>query len=141
MAARLPGQRQGNTAGITACLVLAAWIASPALAAPAYETLCEKTHNATLDIARNELTASPVSHDVEPEASADKVEVLSADHLLKPSVEAIVREAFADSDDEDDASDTVQTEAEDPVIMNTRVPGFSDDQLARFKRQMYRKDI
>ena len=126
---------------MTACLVLAALMASPVLAAPAYDTLCENTHSATLEVAQNELTAAPVSHDVEQDSPADKVDVLSADHLLKPSVEAIVREAFADTDDEEDVSETSHTEAEDPVMMNTRVPGVSDDELARFKRQLLRKDI
>lgn len=141
MAVRPPGHKQGNIAGFTACLALAAWIASPALAAPAHDTLCDKTHDATLEVAENQLTATPVSHDVEQDASADKVDVLSDDHLLKSSVEAIVREVFADGEDEADPAEAVQTDADDPVIMNTRVPGVSDDELARFKRQMYRKDI
>lgn len=141
MAIRPPGHRQGNIAASTACLVLAALIAGPALAAPAHDALCDKSHDATLDVSENQLTATAVSHDVEQEASADNVDILSDDHLLKSSVEAIVREAFADDEDDAELAEALQTDADDPVILNTRVPGVSDDELARFKRQMFRKDI
>ena len=141
MAVRPTERKQGTIAAVAASLVLTAWIAAPALAAPAHESLCDKTHDATLEVSETQLTAIPVSHDTVETDSAAKVDVLSADHLLKPRVEATVREVFADSDDETKAAEDVQTEADDPVIMNTRVPGVSDDELARFKRQMYRKDI
>ncbi len=113
MAVRPTERKQGNIAAVAASLLLTALVAAPTLA----------------------------SHDVVEPDSADKVDVLSADHLLKPRVEATVREVFADSDDEAEPAEAVQTEADEPVIMNTRVPGVSDDELARFKRQMYRKDI
>jgi len=145
MAVRPTGRKQGNIAAVAASLLLTALVATlsaaPTFAAPAYEALCNKTHDATLDVSENELTATPVSHDVVEPDSADRVDVLSADHLLKPRVEATVREVFVDSDDEAEPAEAVPTEADDPVIMNTRVPGVSDDELARFKRQMYRKDI
>lgn len=141
MAVPPTGRKQGNIAAVAASLLLTALIAAPALAAPAYKALCDKTHDATLEVSKNELTSTLVSHDLVEPDSADKVDVLSADHLLKPRVEATVREVFADSDDEAEPAEAVQTEADDPVIMNTRVPGVSDDELARFKRQMYRKDI
>lgn len=139
MAVRPTERKQGKIAAGAVSLVLAAWIAAPALAAPAYEAICNKAHNATLEVSADELTAATVSHDVVATDSADKVDVLSADHLLKPRVEATVREVFAD--DETEPAEAVQTEADDSVIMNTRVPGVSDDELARFKRQMYRRDI
>lgn len=145
MAVRPTERKQGTIAAVAASLVLTALVATlsaaPALAAPALESLCDKTHNATLEVSEIQLTATPVSHDTVETDSAAKVDVLSADHLLKPRVEATIREVFADSDDETKAAEDVQTEADDPVIMNTRVPGVSDDELARFKRQMYRKDI
>ncbi len=141
MAIRPPGHKQGKIAGITASLVLAAWFASPALAAPARDAICDDGHDATLDVREQQLTATPVSHDMEQETAADEVDVLSADHLLKPSVEAIIREVFTDGEDETESTEAIQTEADDPVIMNTRIPGVSDDELARFKRQMYRRDI
>ena len=67
--------------------------------------------------------------------------VLAKDHLLKPRVEAAVREVFTDSEgkslvEEDDVSDL-----EESAMQELSAPRLTDGQSAPFKRQMYRKDI
>jgi hypothetical protein len=106
-----------------------------------HETLCSDKRDATLEVSENELSITLINHEVEDQEAAEKVDVLSAEHALRPRAVATIREVFADSEDEAEPAKTEQSDADDTVIMNTRVPGFSDDELARFKRQMYRKDI
>ena len=134
-------RKQDKLAALAASLALAAWFVTPAFAAPAHDTLCSDSRDATLEVSENELSATLVNHEMKEPDAADKVDALSADHLLSPRAAATIRKVFADSDDEVEESEATQTEADETVIMNTRVPGFSDDELARFKRQMYRKDI
>ena len=141
MAVRPVERKQGNIIALAVSLVLATGFVSSASGAPVHDRLCSDSHDATLEVSENELTASLVSHDMQEQDADDKVETLAADHLLRPSAAATIREVFADSDSETDQSDAAQEEAEDTVIMNTRVPGYSDNELARFKRQMLRNDI
>ena len=141
MAARPTERKQGNLAALAVSLVLAAGFVTSANGAPVHGTLCSETHDATLEVSEIELTASLVNHEMEGQDAADKVDTLAADHLLRPRAAATIREVFADSDDEAEQSEAAQAEADETVIMNTRVPGYSDDELTRFKRQMYRKDI
>lgn len=122
-------------------LALAAWFVTPAFGAPVHDTLCNESRDATLEVSEYELSATLVNHEMKEQVATDRVDAPSADHLLSPRAAATIREVFADSDDEAEESEATQTDADDTVIMNTRVPGLSDDELARFKRQMYRKDI
>ena len=142
MAVQPSEQKQGNLAALAVSLVLAAGFMTSANGAPVHATLCSETHDATLEVSQIELTASLVNHEMESQDAADdKVDSLAADHLLRPRAAATIREVFADSDDEAESSDAAESEADEALIMNTRVPGYSDDELMRFKRQMYRKDI
>jgi hypothetical protein len=141
MAVRPTERKQGNLTALAVSLVLATGFVTSANGAPVHGTLCSETHDATLEVSEIELTASLVNHEMESQDSADKVDTLAADHLLRPRAAATIREVFADGDDEAEQSETAQAEADEAVIMNTRVPGYSDDELTRFKRQMYRKDI
>jgi hypothetical protein len=129
-----------NLAAFAASLALATGFMTAASAAPVHNTLCSETRDATLEVSDNELSATLVNHELEIQ-DADGVDALSASHLLRPRAAATIREAFADSDDETEQPEAKQAEADDTVIMNTRVPGLSDDEMARFKRLMYRKDI
>lgn len=141
MAVRPTGRKQSNLAALAAGLALATGFVTVAYAAPGHDTLCSSTRDATLEVSENSLSVTLVNHEIEDQEAADKVDVISAEHLLRPRAVATIREVFADSDDEAEQAETEQSEADETVIMNTRVPGFSDDDLARFKRQMYRKDI
>lgn len=141
MAIRPTERKQGNLAALAVSVVLATGFVTSANGAPVHGKLCSETHDATLEVSEIELIASLVNHEMESQNATDKVDTLAADHLLRPRAAATIREVFADGDDEAEQSEAAQTEADETVIMNTRVPGYSDDELTRFKRQMYRKDI
>ena len=141
MTARPIGRTQANLAALAASLALATGFVAAAHAAPVHETLCNDKGDATLEVSESELSFTLINHEIEDQEAAEKVDALSAEHALRPRAVATIREVFADSDDEAEPAKTEQSDADDTVIMNTRVPGFSDDELARFKRQMYRKDI
>jgi len=141
MAVRPTERKQVNLAALAASLLLATSFVTAAFAAPVHGTLCSEARDATLEVSETELSTTLVNHELDDTDAANKVDVLSATHLLRPRAAATIREVFADSDDETELAEEEQSEADDTVIMNTRVPGLSDDELARFKRQMYRKDI
>lgn len=141
MTVRPTRQKQTNLAALAASLLLATGFVTAAYAAPVHDTLCSETQDASLEVSENELSPTFVNHEIEGQDAIAKAKAVSADQLLRPRAAATIREVFSDSDDESEQSSAEQSDADDTVIMNTRVPGFSDDELARFKRQMYRKDI
>ena len=110
----------------------------PVLAAPDRDVFCDDQDEATLDISAEELSARPVSHDLDLQKNHEETETVSADKLLKPRFDATVRKVFAE--DEDELQET-EAEAEEPAARRVRVPGVSDEDLVRIKRQMYRRDI
>lgn len=59
---------------------------------------------------------------------------------LAPRVDAALRKVFKEPAASLADSDRKSPGTQRPAI-TTRVPGISDEQLARYKRQMYRKDI
>ena len=134
MVGRPEAPKQGNTTATMALLLLAGGFAMPALAAPDHTILCEDHHEATLDISADALATRPVSHELDAQKDPDNTETVSADQLLKPRFDATVREIFAE--DEEEAQ-----EAEEPKALRIRVPGVTDEELVRFRRQMYRRDI
>jgi hypothetical protein len=145
MAVRPSEPKQGKVSA-AAVLLLAGLFAGPVCGAPNHEIICDDAHDATLEISSDELTASTVSHELENDDVAAEIAsemgILPQGHALKPNVEAAVRDMFTDSEKDSAAHDVNEAQESDTaVIMNTRVPGISDDQLARIKRQMFRKDI
>ncbi len=138
MVGRPDTPKQGKTTATLALLLLAGGFAVPVLAAPDHTILCDDHHEATLDISAEELSAKPVSHELDAQKNEENTENVSADQLLKPRFDATVREIFAEDDEEAAES---EAEAEEPKALRIRVPGVSDDDLVRFKRQMYRRDI
>lgn len=153
MTGRRVTPQQGNAFAANAVtLLLAAWFATPVIAAPNVDIGCDDLADATLEISVHRLNAEIVNHDLDA-ADGDKLDAETesegfspADHLT-PRAAATLRKAFDESapplievapaSDEgvDDA-----TRAERPE-MNTRVPGVTDSELARYRRQMYRIDI
>ena len=131
--------KQGSNAAALTLLLLTGIFAVPVLAAPGYDILCDDHHEATLDVSADELTARPVSHELEAQKNQD-AETVSADQLLKPRFDATVREIFAEEDDEETLQES-DAETDDPAALRIRVPGVTDEELVRFKRQMYRRDI
>ena len=141
MVGRPDTPKQGKTTATLALLLLSGGFAVPVLAAPNHDILCDEHHEATLDISAEELVAKPVSHELENQKDQENTETVSADQLLQPRFDATVREIFAD--DEEDVQDAdAEAEAEEqPKALRIRVPGVTDEDLVRFKRQMYRRDI
>ena len=145
MAVRQTASKSSTITAATALVLLGAWHAAPVLAASDLATLCEDSHNATLEVAEYALLPRQVSHDIDASDMADLASsedgVLAKDHLLKPRVEAAVREVFTDSVgkslvEEDDVSDL-----EESAMQELSAPRLTDGHSAPFKRQMYRKDI
>jgi hypothetical protein len=141
MTARPTERKAISLAALAASLALATGFVTTAIAAPSHEPPCGESRDATLEVSEHELSVTLVNHEIEDQEAADKVDTLSVNHLLRPRAAATIREVFADSDEDTEQPEAQQSDADDTVIMNTRVPGFSDYDLARFKRQMLRKDI
>jgi len=119
-----PNQGKNFVTG-AAIVMLAAWHANPAGASSNTPALCDDVADAALKIPAHELQATIVNHD----ANAKRV-----DEDAKTPVE-----------DEKAAETPI---AESPIAagekipaIHARVPGISDDELARYKRRMYRTDI
>jgi len=137
-------------AAYTVALLLSAWFAPPAIAASNVETRCDDVATATLEIPTHKLKAEIISHDADGADDAEtdsENDVLTPTHYLAPRAEASVREAFEDaapsvaevvpaSDDDADSADD-----EELPGMKSRLPGVTDSELARYRRQMYRIDI
>jgi len=141
-----------------ALLVVTGIIAAPALAATSYPLPCKDASEVTLHVHIDALSTELLSHDlardsVEKSTRLNQVSVTSASGLLAPRAEAAIREAFEDSEEliltapmtgakieveaaveEDNLDDTA-------IEMTTKLPGISDDDLSRFRKQMYRRDI
>lgn len=126
-----------------AVLLLSAWTVS-ASAASGYQALCPDTESATLEIRDTELDA--ITADGLPASAVgdDTSDAVAASQLLQSGPEAALSEAFTDSDAAtvSGVDEAVSPQAgDDTVSINTRVPGVADDELTRYKRQMFRRDI
>lgn len=126
MAARQEIPKLGrNFAAGAAIALLVGWHASPATASSNTPVLCDDVVDSALEIPAHKLQATIVNH----EADAERVE-----------------EDAATPVDDENAVDTRIAEkpiaaSEKVPAMHARVPGVSDDALARYKRRMYRTDI
>lgn len=162
MAERRYSPKQPKSFAADAAIFLTAALFSlPALASSSTQIPCPLTDQATLEVSTDELVATKVSHDVSYVApgkgsvtrTSDIVNPMS---LLAPRAEAAIREAFRDSDTvatktlitppmagtaPELAESDEDAKIETPSGMTTRLPGVSDDDLSRFKKQMFRRDI
>jgi len=145
MAARQTASKRSTITAATALFLLGAWHAAPVLAASDLEILCKDSHEATLEVAEYELIPRQVSHDIDASDMADVASsqdsVLAKDHLLKPRVEATVREVFADSEGKSLVEEEDAVDLEEPAIQELGAPRMTDGHAVPFKRQMYRQDI
>jgi hypothetical protein len=141
MAGRQATPRQGKAYGASALLVVlvSAWYAGPAIASSNTFPVCDDVNDVNLEIPVKELQVAITSNKVE----ADEVDIVESDTELDtisntenpgPDHEAILHEVFEETT-------TRFSESDEWPAMNARVPGLSDDELARYKRQMYRTDI
>ena len=151
-------QRNTFAAG-AAVLVMAGICTAPALAAATSTQIdCpDEATRATLDVPAHFLATDFVSHSV-PAASIidenitaeiDEAEIAPSSSLLAPRAAAAIRNAFISSHTPPmagtDAKAVSEPEDDESTLpdsgMNTELPGVSDEELARYKKQMYRRDI
>ncbi len=150
--------KQQNTFAASATLiVLAGFCTAPALAATSARIGCpEEATKATLDVPVHILTTELVSHSDPAEPNADdeaiaeivEIEIAASSSLLAPRAAAAIRDAFKMSHTPPmagaDAKPEPATDDEGTVPdsgMNTELPGVSDEDFSRYKKQMYRRDI
>lgn len=151
--------KQQNTFAVSATLVVLAGIfTAPALAATSTRIDCpEEDTRATLDVPVHILTTELVSNNIPAEpnsddktiAELDEIEIASSHGLLAPRAAAAIRDAFRLSSTPPMAGTDTKPEAatdDDKSMlpdsgMNTELPGVSDEDLLRYKKQMYRRDI
>ena len=95
-------------------------------------------------------TAIAAPNSTTTEISGHSTDDLTADELLSPAAKAALHAAFekhapATDGDALPATQTVVKQAEQKESklpeVSASIPGISDKGLARFKRQMYRRDI
>ena len=170
MAERRYSPKQPKSFAADAAIFLSAALFSlPALASNSTPIPCPLSVQATLKVSPDELVATTVSHDVSyvvagKAPAAKSQDIANPVSLLAPRAEAAIREAFRDGETapahtrvseqittivttpmagteaEIDASEK-DAKIETPSGMTTRLPGVSDDDLSRFKKQMFRRDI
>jgi hypothetical protein len=163
--------KRNTVALSTVFVVLAVIFSAPALASNISLIPCSKPASAALNVPTNVLAARVVNHDspsstIDNDTASVKVDVRSASGLLAPRAEAAIRHAFESSEMAvTDSSSAVparllrtppmagtDSKSEPPAAdedshtdqesgMNTKLPGISDDDLVRYKKQMYRRDI
>ena len=145
MAVRQTVSKRSTITAATALFLLGAWHAAPVLAASDLEILCEDSHNATLEVAEFALIPRQVSHDIDTSDMIDLASsedgILAKDHLLKPRVDATVREVFVDSEGKSLVEEEDVTDVEESALQELSAPRMTDGLAIPFKRQMYRKDI
>ena len=143
------GRASGAALALLGCL-----FSLPALGATPHSILCSESDSPTLDVAIESLTAEIVSHDLSAKAideddTVEETEVVINTPILEPRARQAIRKAFRDelietsTEEIQVESDSEEAEIEEapPRVMNTRLPGVTEEKLERYKRQMYRRDI
>lgn len=141
MAGRQATPRQGKAYAVSALLavLVSAWYAGPAIASSNTLPACDDVNDASLEIPVKELQVAVTGNKVEADEvdaveSATEPDTLSTTRNPGSDHDAILHEVFEETT-------TRFSESDEWPAMNARVPGLSDDELARYKRQMYRTDI
>jgi hypothetical protein len=151
--------KQQNTFAASAALVVLAGIcAAPALAASSTRIDCpEEATKATLDVPAHILSTELVSNSIPAEPNAkdqtfaelDEIKTAAPKSLLAPRAAAAIRDVFklshtppmAGTDAKPEAATDDDTRTLPESGMNTGLPGVSDEDFSRHKKQMYRRDI
>lgn len=159
---RTKPHRQMSLTAVATLVAVLGFVATPAVAAISARFDCSEAARANLEVSAGDIKVRLTSHNVPVPANSDDkstakietIEIASSDSLLAPRAEAAIRSAFdsknsdlikavlppmagADSQPVPDDSENVENDA----VMNTRLPGISDDDLLQYKKQMYRRDI
>ncbi len=166
---RISPKQPKSFAANAAIFLTAALFSLPALASSSTPIPCLLSDQATLKALPDELVATTVSHDISyvapDKAPAPKTsDIANPVSPLAPRAEAAIRAAFRDGESvvsRTSVSELIRTvvttpmagaeseiderendaKIETPSGMTTRLPGVSDDDLSRFKKQMFRRDI
>ena len=134
-----PAVPKGRAPG--AVLLLAGCLFTiPAIAATPHHVLCSESDSPTLEVHIETLTTEIVSHDLSPKPleeteAVEETEVVLSAPILEPRARKAIREAFRDelietSADEiqvESDSDDVEIEEEPPRVMNTQLPGVTQE--------------
>lgn len=155
--------RNSSFAASTMLLMSLGVFAGPAVAATSDQLPCDQSTAPTLRIERNELVSTVISHNASVDSESTHTE--NSRNFLTPRAEAAIRDAFKKSDAVDvtpSSTDVASATLPSPLVgtsskpaaseeadrdvdtesaMNTKLPGISDEDLVRYKKQMYRRDI
>lgn len=147
-----PAGIRKRTPGV-ALLLTGCLFALPAFGATPHHVLCSESDSPTLDVHIESLTTENISHNlaakpIEKNERVEETEVVLNTPILEPRARQAIRKAFRDELIETSA-DEIQVESDDDVeieeeparVMNTQLPGVTQEKLERYKRQMYRRDI
>lgn len=159
-----------NFAVVVAVSLMGGALSSSAVAATSGHIPCSELTEATLNIPDNVFVTELVNSEevvlpIGSESPKSDVEVAASSTLLGPRAEEAIRNAFlerdaaaieavskevssslvtppmAGTDSQSDASSESQEDDSNNSEMNAKLPGISDDDLSRYKKQMYRRDI
>ncbi len=103
----------------------------------------------SFEISGSQLKAIKISHEIdasraETSKSNNDADALSPAKYLSPKAEAELRKVFEKSTKpaaDSPIAETRLADGDEQPAVKARVPGVSDNDLARYKRQMYRRDI
>lgn len=148
---------ESNSAAVAALLVMAGFLAAPASATASSAVPCKQATEAMLHVHVDSLSAEVVSHNgpapaiINESIILDEIDISASRLLLAPRAEAAIKDAFSESDDLNIGAASAETRSEfvtekdeqqeSEIDMNAKLPGVSADELSRFKKQMYRRDI
>ena len=143
-----PTQCNSFAAG-AAILLMGAWNAGPAFASANSPEICDDASTSSFEISGSQLEAINVNHEIDANGveitkSNNDDDALSPRHYLSPRAEGTLRKVLVETTTPVAEVPIAETPLADDVerpAVKTRVPGVSDNDLVRYKRQMYRRDI
>lgn len=149
----VPAKPSGSAPRAT-LLLLACLLSAPAFAATPHHILCSESDSPTLYVPIESLTTEVISHDlsakpIEVDDAIKNTDIVINTPILEPRARQAIRKAFrdelietaADEIEVEAKSDDAEIDEQPPRVMNTRLPGVTQEKLERYKRQMYRRDI
>jgi len=141
--------RGNHIAAGAAILLMAAWQTGPAFASTNSAEICDDASASSFEVSGSQLEAINFSHEIDANGveitkSNNDADELSPTHYLTPRAEVALRKVFEKSSTpvaDSPVAETPLADDDQQPAVKTRVPGVSDNDLARYKRHMYRRDI
>ncbi len=146
MAGRQSAPNLGYRFAACAAMLLAiVWHAGPAAAAANTSEMCDDAGKRPFEISGSDIAVLDVdANSTDIGQSESDADALLPANYLSPQAEAALRELLEDTkkaSPESPVADAPRVDGGKQPAMKARVPGVSDNDLARYKRQMYRRDI